>query len=50
MIKMVECVVTRLKYGHTNTFFVRGANNNLLIDTDYQGTMPLFYKEIKKSY
>lgn len=38
----------RLKYGNTNTFFIRGSGGNLLIDTDYAGTMPGFYKEIKK--
>lgn len=33
-----------LKYGNTNTYFIDG----LLIDTDYAGTMPAFYREIKK--
>ncbi len=32
------------KYGNTNTYFIDG----LLIDTDYAGTMPAFYREIKK--
>lgn len=41
-------MVTRLKYGNTNTFFIRGTCGNLLIDTDYLGTLPSFYKEIKK--
>lgn len=41
-------MVIRLKYGNTNTFFIRGICGNLLIDTDYLGTLPLFYKEIKK--
>lgn len=40
----------RLKYGNTNTFFIRGSGGNLLIDTDYAGTMPGFYKEIKKHH
>ena len=26
-------VVTKLKYGNTNTFFIRGTVGNLLIDT-----------------
>lgn len=42
-------MINRLKYGNTNTFFVRGTNGNLLIDTDYAGTLPLFYKEMKKN-
>lgn len=41
-------MVTRLKYGNTNTFFIRGTAGNLLVDTDYAGTLPLFYKEIKR--
>lgn len=41
-------MVNRLKYGNTNTFFISGTNGNLLVDTDYAGTLPLFYKEIKK--
>ncbi|MBQ8799945.1 MAG: MBL fold metallo-hydrolase [Lachnospiraceae bacterium] len=41
-------IVSRLKYGNTNTFFIRGTRGNLLVDTDYAGTLPLFYKEIKR--
>ncbi len=41
-------MVSRLKYGNTNTFFIRGTTGNLLVDTDYAGTLPLFYKEIKR--
>ncbi len=41
-------MVTRLRYGNTNTFFVRGARGNILVDTDYAGTLPAFYREIKK--
>ena len=41
-------MVTRLKYGNTNTFFLRGTVGNLLVDTDYAGTLPMFYKEIKR--
>lgn len=41
-------MVSKLKYGNTNTFFVRGISGNLLIDTDYAGTMPAFYGAIKK--
>ena len=34
----------KLRYGNTNTFFIDG----LLVDTDYAGTLPAFYREIKK--
>lgn len=40
--------VTLLRYGNTNTFFIRGTNGNLLIDTDYAGTLSSFYKDIKE--
>lgn len=42
-------MITRLKYGNTNTYFVHGMDKGLLIDTDYAGTLPAFYKEIKKN-
>ena len=38
----------KLRYGNTNTFLLCGVAVNLLIDTDYAGTLPAFYKEIKK--
>ena len=41
--------ITKLKYGNTNTFFIRGSRGNLLIDTDYAGTLAAFYKEIKRN-
>ncbi len=44
----VMSVVSKLKYGNTNTFFVRGIGGNLLIDTDYAGTLPAFYRAIKE--
>ena len=40
-------VVSKLKYGNTNTFFIRGTNGGVLIDTGYAGTLCAFYKEIK---
>lgn len=30
-------MVSKLKYGNTNTFFLRGTAEKLLIDTDYAG-------------
>lgn len=41
--------ITKLKYGNTNTFFIRGSRGNLLVDTDYAGTLAAFYKEIKRN-
>ena len=48
MVDMMN-LVSRLKYGNTNTFFIRGTSGGLLVDTDYAGTLPLFYKELKKN-
>ncbi len=42
-------MTTKLKYGNTNTFFVPGTNGGLLVDTDYAGTLPAFYKALKKN-
>ena len=41
-------MVSKLKYGNTNTFFIRGIGGNLLVDTDYAGTISAFYREIKE--
>lgn len=42
-------MVTKLKYGNTNTYFIRCAKGSILLDTDYAGTLQMFYKEIKKN-
>ena len=42
-------MVTKLKYGNTNTYFIRGAKGSILLDTDYARTLQMFYKEIKKN-
>lgn len=42
-------MVSKLRYGNTNTFLVQGENGYLLVDTDYAGTMPAFYGAIKKN-
>lgn len=39
-------MIIKLKYGNTNAYFING----LLIDTDYAGTLPAFYKESKKKH
>ena len=45
---MVIYVIIKLKYGNTNTFLIRGTVGNLLIDTDYAGTLSAFYRAIKE--
>ncbi len=42
-------MTARLKYGNTNTYFVRGISGGLLIDTDYAGTLSTFYKALKEN-
>ena len=37
----------KLRYGNTNTFFIPGTDGGLLVDTDWAGTLPLFFKAIK---
>ena len=39
----------KLRYGNTNTFLIPFHNGFLLIDTDYAGTLPAFYKAIKQN-
>lgn len=36
-----------LTYGNTHTFLIRGQSANLLVDTDYAGTLPAFYRALK---
>lgn len=40
-------MVTKLRYGNTNTFYISGDHGGLLIDTDYAGTLPQFFRAIK---
>lgn len=42
-------MVTTIRYGNTNTYLIRGSGAALLVDTDYAGTLPGFYKAIKAS-
>ena len=39
----------RLKYGNTNTFLIPASRGYLLLDTDYAGTLPGFYRSIKQN-
>ena len=41
--------VQRLKYGNTNTFLIRGGGGSLLVDTDYAGTLPAFFRALGAS-
>ncbi len=41
-------MVSKLRYGNTNTFLIQGENGYLLVDTDYAGTLPMFYAAIKQ--
>lgn len=41
-------MIRKLKYGNTNTFFIRETGGGLLIDTDFAGTLPAFYRAIKE--
>ena len=40
----------KLKYGNTNTFYIPCTGGGLLVDTDYAGTLPAFYKAIKQRH
>ena len=39
----------RLRYGNTATFYLPGPAGGLLVDTDYAGTLPAFYRAIKQN-
>ena len=39
-----------LKYGNTRTFFIKGSQGGLLVDTDYAGTLSALYKALKKNH
>lgn len=39
----------RLRYGNTNTFLIPGSNGYLLLDTDYAGKLPAFYRAVKQA-
>ncbi len=37
----------KLRYGNTNTFYIPGTDGGLLVDTDWAGTLPQFFKAVK---
>ena len=43
-------MLTKLKYGNTNTYLVHGSCGILLVDTDWAGTLPGFYRAIKAQH
>ena len=47
-MKCEVVMLTKIRYGNTNTVLLRGDRGSILIDTDYAGTMPAFYKAIKE--
>lgn len=46
---MRDPTVKLLKYGNTNTYFLKGTGKGVLIDTDTVGTLPAFFREIKRN-
>ena len=40
-------MVKLLRYGNTNTYFVGGAESGVLVDTDWAGTLPAFFRALK---
>ena len=41
-------IIQILKYGNTNCYYIKGKNGSLLLDTDWAGTLQLFYSKIKE--
>ena len=41
--------MTELRYGNTKTFYIKGDKGGLLVDTDYAGTLPEFYRSLKQN-
>lgn len=41
-------MIQLLKYGNTNCYYIKGKNSNILIDTDWAGTIQAFYRKIKE--
>ena len=41
-------MIKLLKYGNTNCYYIEGKNGTVLLDTDWAGTLQLFYSKIKE--
>ena len=46
-INSERLAMIKLRYGNTNTFYIPGGDGGLLVDTDWAGTLPQFFKAIK---
>ncbi|AXQ77894.1 MBL fold metallo-hydrolase [Streptococcus chenjunshii] len=42
-------MIQELLYGRTRTYLIEGKRKNILIDTDWPGTLPQFFKAIKRA-
>ena len=40
-------MLIKIRYGNTNTFYIKGNGAGILVDTDFAGTLPAFYKAAK---
>ena len=45
---MGDCMIL-LRYGNTNTFYFPTETGGLLLDTDWAGTLPAFFRALKQS-
>lgn len=41
-------MIQLLKYGNTNCYYIKGEKGSILIDTDWAGTLQVFYKKVKE--
>lgn len=41
-------MIKLLKYGNTNCYYIEGKKGSVLLDTDWAGTLQLFYSKIKE--
>jgi len=41
-------MIKKLKYANTNTYYITTPKATLLIDTDWAGTLPAFYRKMKE--
>ena len=40
-------MLIHLRYGNTNSYLIRGTAGSVLVDTDFAGTLPAFYRALK---
>ncbi len=39
-----------LRYGNTRTYYICGGEAGILVDTDWAGTLPAFFRAIKQHH